>query len=139
MQQALTSTTHTNQSEMLNPFKSTLRSLYPEKDGWKLYNRFNWATKVFDYVLQKEEDKTIYRILVELNLENTITKDHFDKLDNLAVRLDNGKCSLTQKIMIIDDSAKLEHSHSQTEIVLLSNLFNMNLLSGGFDKSKLVA
>ena len=139
MQQVLTTKQGANQVEMLNPFKSTLRNLYPEKEGWKLYNRFNWSTKVFDYVLQKEENNVVYRILVELNLENTITKDHFAKLDNLASRLEAGKSTLTRKIMIIDDAARLEISDRSIEVVLLSNLFDTSLLTGGFDKSKLVA
>lgn len=139
MQQVLTTKQSANQAEMLNPFKSTLRNLYPEKEGWKLYNRFNWSTKVFDYVLQKEESNVVYRILVELNLENTITSDHFAKLDNLATRLEAGKCTLTRKIMIVDDSAQMVQANYGTEVVFLSNLFNTSLLAGGFDKSKLVA
>lgn len=139
MQHALTARTEGNQAAMVSPLKSTLLHLYPEKEGWKLYNRFNWSTRVFDYVLQKEESGIVYRILVELNLEAKVTKDHFVKLDSLANRLEATKGALTRKIMIVDDAANMEYQHSDTEVIYLSSLFNTSLLTGGFDKTKLVA
>lgn len=139
MQHALTARIEGNQAAMVSPLKSTLRNLYPEKEGWKLYNRFNWSTRVFDYVLQKEESGIVYRILVELNLETKVTRDHFVKMDSLANRLEATKGALTRKIMIVDDAANLEYHHSDTEVIFLSSLFNSSLLTGGFDKTKLVA
>ncbi len=139
MQQALTPSTQASKPEMLTPFKTTLRTLYPEKEGWKLYNRFNWSTKVFDYVLQKEDGDITHRILVELNLEGSVTLDHFEKLHTLANRLDNGKCTLSQKIMIVDDSAQMAEGAGDIRVVLLSDLFKLNLLTGGTDRNKLVA
>jgi hypothetical protein len=128
-----------NKTEMLSPLKSTLLNIYPEKEGWKLYNRYNWATKVFDFVLQKEENQQISRILVEINFENTITKEHFTKLDTLAKRLNGSNCSLVKKIMIVDDRTSIEKVPADVEIVSIGTLINENFLLIDSIKSRLVA
>lgn len=137
MQHTLLSTD--SRAEMLSPLKSTLLNIYPEKEGWKLYNRYNWATKVFDFVLQKEENQQVSRILVEINFESAITKEHFSKLDTLAKRLNGSNCSLVKKIMIVDDRTSIEKVPADVEIVSIGTLINENFLLMDSIKSRLVA
>ncbi|MBC8173114.1 MAG: hypothetical protein H7X71_04335 [Chitinophagales bacterium] len=139
MQHTLQSNTD-NRTEMLNPLKSTLLNIYPEKEGWKLYNRYNWATKVFDFVLQKEEKQLLSRVLVEFNFESLVTRDHFSKLETLARRLNGNNCHLVKKIMIVDDTASVENTPGDVELIPISKLINGNMLHlGGKMQPKLVA
>jgi hypothetical protein len=126
MQHTLTKQVLTN-PEMLSPLKNSLLNIYPEKEGWKLYNRYNWATKVFDFVLQKEEGIKVSRILVEINFESNITKDHFTKLELLACRLKGSNCSLVKKIMIVDDLSSIDTVPADVDIVPISSLIRTNL------------
>ncbi|MFN0274525.1 MAG: hypothetical protein ACKVPJ_02170 [Chitinophagales bacterium] len=128
MQHTLFTHQENGNSEMLSPLKSTLLNLYPERDGWKLYNRYNWATKVFDFVLQKEEGLQTSRILVEINFERVISKEHFNKLDVLAKRLKGGNCVLVRKIMIVDDMSSIASIPEDVDIVPISTLIRTNLL-----------
>ncbi len=139
MQHTFKTTTDPNKSEILNPVKSTLLSFYPEKDGWKLYNRYNWASKVFDYVLQKEDNNQIDRILIEINFENHINNDVFSKLDVLAKRLCTSTSNIIRKIMIIDDLASTDKVPSDIDIIPISKMLKDGLLCLSPAKSKLVA
>ncbi len=79
---------------MLNPLKSTLLNLFPAHEGWKLYNRYNWSSKVYNFVMQKDTlNHQVERIVIEVNFENYISHLHFAKLDALAERLRTDNCS----------------------------------------------
>ena len=127
--------------EMLSPLKSTLLDIYPVKEGWKLFNRYNWAPKVFDFILEKEEENTTFRILVEFNFENQISTEYIQNLNILADRLNNSSSiTILKKMMIVcDDSAFLSDTKSDIEFIQISKLFNSSLLQMNGIKSKLVA
>lgn len=128
MQHTLITQQETGNAEILSPLKSTLLNLYPEREGWKLYNRYNWATKVFDFVLQKEDGMQTSRILVEINFEDKITKEDFNKLDVLAKRLKGSNSVVVRKIMIVNDMSVIATIPSDVDIVPISTIIQTNLL-----------
>lgn len=128
-----------SKSEMMNPLKISLLNIYPETEGWKLFNRYNWASKVFDFVLQKESNNEISRILVEFNFESNISVEHFTQLSELASKLQNGSSKLINKIMIVDDYATVYKNSDDVEIIPISQFINDNLIRFSLPMSKLVA
>jgi hypothetical protein len=136
-------TLHTNESiqvDMLNPLKSTLKNSFPAKDGWKLYNRYNWSSKVYDYVLQKEENNSIYRILVEINFGDQVTACEMDKLASLSSRLNTSDIAAMRTVLVVHDKVEIEKIPAGIEIMDISTLFSngiMNINSGM--NSKMVA
>ena len=126
-------------TELVNPLKSSLLSIYPEKEGWKLYNRYNWATRIFDFVLQKEENGVIERILVEMNFENHISREHFSNLTSLAKRLSSGGCCFIKKVMVVDEMATFDRIPADVEIISLRKLLSSTLLAYEPINPKLVA
>lgn len=139
MQHTLITQQETGNAEILSPLKSTLLNLYPEREGWKLYNRYNWATKVFDFVLQKEDGMQTSRILVEINFEDKITKEDFNKLDVLAKRLKGSNSVVVRKIMIVNDMSVIATIPSDVDIVPISTIIQTNLLPLQNLHSRLVA
>lgn len=126
-------------SEMINPLKTSLLNIYPEREGWKLFNRYNWASKVFDFVLQKESNNQISRILVEFNFESNISVEHFNQLSDLAIKLQNDNSKIISKIMIVDDFAQICQDSEDIEIIPISSFINENLIHFTLSHTKLVA
>ena len=128
-------------AEMLSPLKDTLLDIYPVKDGWKLFNRYNWASKVFDFILEKKEGTEIFRVLVEFNFESFITTNHLENLSTLAARLNNGlNTSIVKKIMIVcDGNSILSNTTAGIEFIPVSQIFSGDLLQLNRIKPKLVA
>lgn len=127
---------------MLNPLKSTLRSSFPEKDGWKLYNRYNWSSKVYDYVLQKEEGNNTLRIVVEINFGDQVSLDDFVKLNELANRLESGTIKVVRTVMVVQENTQVEAPKStNVEMISMSELIQNGImnLQHQLNKSKLVA
>lgn len=130
------------QVDMLNPLKSTLRSSFPEKDGWKLYNRYNWSSKVYDYVLQKEEGNNTLRIVVEINFGDQVSLDDFVKLNELANRLESGTIKVVRTVMVVQENTQVEAPKStNVEMISMSELIQNGImnLQHQLNKSKLVA
>lgn len=126
--------------DMLNPLKSTLKNSFPEKDGWKLYNRYNWSTKVYDYVLQKEVNNTTYRILVEINLGDQVDQNDFEKLAALSSRLGSGDVEMLRTVMVVHDKIDMATVPAGIEIMEMSQLIRNGILNFGTGMdAKLVA
>lgn len=127
---------------MLNPLKSTLRSSFPEKDGWKLYNRYNWSSKVYDYVLQKEEGKNTLRIVVEINFGDQVSLNDFVKLNELAKRLESGTIQVVRTVMVVQENTQIEAPETtNVEMISMSELIQNGImnLQHQLNNSKLVA
>jgi formyltetrahydrofolate synthetase len=130
------------QVDMLNPLKSTLRSSFPEKDGWKLYNRYNWSSKVYDYVLQKEEGKNTLRIVVEINFGDQVSLNDFVKLNELAKRLESGTIQVVRTVMVVQENTQIEAPETtNVEMISMSELIQNGImnLQHQLNNSKLVA
>jgi len=121
----------TIQVDMLNPLKSTLKNSFPEKEGWKLYNRYNWSSKVYDYVLQKEENNNVYRILVEINFGDQVTCNDFEKLTALSDRLGAGKVQMLRTVMVVHDKINMDEVPEGIEIMEMSQLIRKGILGLG--------
>jgi len=137
--------THTQtkkQVDMLNPLKSTLRTSFPEKDGWKLYNRYNWSSRVHDYVLQKESGDSTLRIVVEINFGDQVLTDDFNKFAALSRRLESGKIKVIRTVMVIQENSRIEGQPFEgLEIMNMAQLIQNGVmgLKQTLSNSKLVA
>ncbi len=110
-------------SEMVSMLKQSLLTDYPEHEGWKLYNRYNWTSKNFDLILQREEVKgDVYRVVVCINLENSITKDEYSTVSKLARRLNHGTGIIMKKILVVDDKALVAKGPSDIEVVQIGKM-----------------
>lgn len=127
---------------MLNPLKSTLRNSFPEKDGWKLYNRYNWSSKVYDYVLQKEDTHNVYRIVVEINFGDQATESEFEKLAVLSSRLSSGRIQVIRTVMVLQENTSLDFNVPEgIDVIRMSELIQQGIqgLQNQSSGSKLVA
>jgi len=114
-------------NELVSQLKQTLLTDYPEKEGWKLYNRYNWTNKHFDVVLQKEaEQGEVFRVIVCINLDNTITKDEYSNVSKLAKRLNHGTSTIMKKILVVDDKALIAKGPSDIEVVQIRKMIKDN-------------
>lgn len=136
MQHTLVTKNEVQKMEILSPLKASLQTIYPEKEGWKLYNRYSWANKCYDLILQKESNDGLVRVVVCVNFENFITRTHFSNLSKLAKRLNHGTSTILKKILIIDDLAKMDKVPQDVEIMQVSDLIKDTTLT---HKPKLVA
>jgi hypothetical protein len=123
-------------TELVSMLKMSLQNDYPEHMGWKMYNRYNWTSRNFDMILQKEEGEgEVYRVVVCVNLENSITKDEYRTVSKLARRLNHGTSIIMKKILVVDDKALVAKGPSDIEVVQIRKMINENVLS----EPKLVA
>lgn len=114
---------------MLNPLKSTLKNSFPAKDGWKLHNRYNWSSKVYDYVLQKEENNSVYRILVEINFGDQVSACEMDKLASLSNRLNSSEIAAMRTVLVVHDKVEIEKIPAGIEIMDISTLFSNGIIN----------
>ncbi len=112
-------------SEILNPIKSSLESMFCQQDGWKLYNRYNWTNKCYDIILQKELKKGYERVIVSVNLDNQVTRKHYDNLQQLSKRLNAGTNALIKKIMIFDSPVTFETAPADVELISVNDLLKL--------------
>ncbi len=114
-------------SEMLIPIKSSLEHMYCHHDGWKLYNKYNWTNKCFDFLLQKESQTGVERVIVSVNLDNQVTRQHYDNLQKLSKRLHHGGKSPVKKILIFDNPVAFEAAPADVELMSVNELLNVRL------------
>ncbi len=110
-------------NELVSQLKQTLQVNYPEHEGWKLYNRYNWASRNFDLILQREEsDGEVYRVVVCINFENTIAREEFSTVTKLARRLNHGTSIIMKKMLVVDDMAMVAKGPSDIEVVQIGKI-----------------
>jgi hypothetical protein len=128
--------------DMLNPLKSTLRNSFPENEGWKLYNRYNWSSKVYDYVLQKEDNHNVFRIVVEINFGDQVTENEFEKLTVLSKRLSSGRIQVIRTVMVLQENTNVDFNLPKgIDVIRMSELIQHGIvgLQNKATGSKLVA
>lgn len=127
----------TQKNELVSLLKQTLQSNYPEKEGWKLYNRYNWSSRNFDLIMQKEEhDGEVYRVVVCVNFENSITREEYNIVSKLARRLNHGTSIIMKKMLVVDDLAMVAKGPNDIEVVQIGKILREHALPS---EPKLVA
>ncbi|MFI5171371.1 MAG: hypothetical protein ACHQFW_03220 [Chitinophagales bacterium] len=111
--------------EVMEPIKTSLESMFCPADGWKLYNKYNWANKCYDIVLQKESLKGYERIIVSVNLDSHVTSKHYENLHNLSRRLTTGTTALIKKILVFDRPATFEAAPADVELISIDDLLKV--------------
>ncbi|HCK22557.1 MAG TPA: hypothetical protein DHW15_10450, partial [Bacteroidetes bacterium] len=85
------------------------------------------------YVLQKEENNSIYRTLVEINFGDQVTACEMDKLASLSSRLNTSDIAAMRTVLVVHDKVEIEKIPAGIEIMDISTLFSngiMNINSG---------
>lgn len=112
-------------SEMLVPIKSSLSRIYSDTDGWKLYNKYNWGNKCYDLILQKPSKTGYERVIVSVNLDSGIKKRHYDDMQKLSKRLNNGAAGKVKKILIVDNPSTIDQLPADIELVSVHELLEV--------------
>jgi hypothetical protein len=115
----------TLKADMLAPIKSTLSRIYCDTDGWKLYNKYNWGNKCYDMILQKTAKNGYERVIVSVNLDNGITRRHYEEIQKLSKRLNSGATGPVKKILIVDSPATMDAIPSDIELVTVQELLEV--------------
>lgn len=115
----------TLKADMLAPIKSTLTRIYSDTDGWKLYNKYNWGNKCYDMILQKTAKNGYERVIVSVNLDNGITRRHYEEIQKLSKRLNSGATGPVKKILIVDSPATMDTIPSDIELVTVQELLEV--------------
>ena len=112
-------------TELVSLLKQSLEHNYPESDGWKHYNRYNWSSRNFDLILQREDnDGEIYRIVVCVNFDHSITKEEYTTVSKLARRLNHGTSVIMKKMLVVDDLAMVAKGPSDIEVVQIGKMLS---------------
>ncbi|MFT7589839.1 MAG: hypothetical protein ACI959_002059 [Limisphaerales bacterium] len=121
-------------------FKKNIGSNYPENEGWKVYNRFNWVSYLHDFVLQREVGEKVERIVVEINTDRKITQEQINQLNIVANRLSSEDVTVIKKILIIKKEAEVNSIPQDFEVFYLNEfLTGTKQARSKEDKDKLVA
>ncbi len=86
--------------QISNLVKENLASLYPEQEGWKVYNRYNWLSYLYNYVVQREQDGIVERVVVEVNTHTLADSESVRNLEMLADRLADDQSKVIEKILV---------------------------------------
>lgn len=105
-------------------FKKNIGRDYPESDGWKVYNRFNWVSYLHDFVLQRELEGKTERVVVEINTDKKITDDQLEQLGLVAERLASGGAEVIRKVLVISEEAKADVVPEDIEVYHLNDFLN---------------
>ena len=125
-------------------FKKNINRDYPESDGWKVYNRFNWVSYLHDFVLQREVANGFERVVVEINTDKKITDDQISQLSQVALRLTNDETKVVKKILVISEEADAQGVPSDIEVMYLGEFLQRTSMQSSragaaSDSDKLVA
>lgn len=86
-------------------FKKNIGAQYPEKDGWKVFNRFNWVSYLHDFVLQRSTEEGAERILIEINTDKEIRDDQIVQMRQIAERLAHDGTKVSRLVLVVADDA----------------------------------
>jgi len=76
-------------------------------------------------ILQKASSNGFERVIVSVNLDNGITRRHYDEINKLSKRLNNGANGPVKKILIVDSPATMDSIPSDIELVTVQELLEV--------------
>lgn len=124
-------------------FKLQVSRDYPESEGWKVYNRFNWVSYLHDFVLQRQVGNVTERVVVEINTDQKITEDQFAKMRDMASRLEGDQVKVIKKVLLFSANASVADCPADIELCMLEDFLNSGLTTvktaTTSNKGKLVA
>lgn len=112
------------EAALLAPIRDYLAGIYCPADGWKLFNRFQWRTKVPDMIIQKQGKTGFERVIVSVHLENGASRQHFSEMEKLSSRLQKDTVGRMKKILVVDNAAPLDLP-ADVEVVNLRDLLKI--------------
>jgi hypothetical protein len=125
------STTHNDSRatkvDLFPTFKQNIVRQYPEADGWKVFNRFNWVSYLHDFVLQRDTPNGSERVLIEVNTDKQIKEDQIRQLREVAARLEHDGTKVTRKVLVINQEADCCTIPQDIEICLLNDFLDSGL------------
>ncbi len=112
-------------TEDLAPVRSWLETHYSRNDGWRLLNLYNWTRRCHDFVLQNDRAPgQPQRIIVNVNLDTTVTQRYCDQLKEQLIRMSQGAGIILKKILVINDDAAGQIMPAGVELVTIGELLN---------------
>lgn len=111
-------------------FKKNINRDYPESDGWKVYNRFNWVSYLHDFVLEREVANGIERVVVEINTDKKVTNDQISQLGQVALRLANHQTKVVKKILVVSEEADTQGVPPDIEVMYLGQFLQRTSVRG---------
>jgi len=108
-------------------FKKSIIAQYPEQDGWKVFNRFNWVSYLHDFVLQRDTSGGAERILVEINTDKVIKDDQIHQMRDVAKRLEHDGTKVTRKILVASNESDRCTIPEDVELCFLQDFLDNGL------------
>ncbi|MEZ5013839.1 MAG: hypothetical protein R2794_06065 [Chitinophagales bacterium] len=119
--------TESLKGDVLVPIKTALQQRFSACDGWKMYNKYNWSNKCYDLILQNDSQERTKRVVVMVNLDKVVSKRHYDSIESLTSRLNQGSANVLKKILIVDNPSSFEAAPEDIELISISDLLRENL------------
>lgn len=113
------------EAALLAPIRDYLAGIYCPADGWKLFNRFQWRTKVPDMIIQKQGKTGFERVIVSVHLDNGVSRQHYSEMEKLSSRLQKDTVGRMKKILVVDDEAAAADLPADVEVVRLRDLLKI--------------
>lgn len=108
-------------------FKKGVSRQYPESEGWKVYNRFNWVSYLHDFVLQREHQGSTERVVVEIVTDKRIREEHVIQLRDIAGRLEHDGTRVSKKILVVADGADVSGIPTDIDVFFLADFLKNGL------------
>ena len=125
----LTSESKMTKVDLFPMFKKGVARQYPESEGWKVYNRFNWVSYLHDFVLQREHQGSTERIVVEIVTDKRIREEQVEQLRDIAGRLEHDGTRVSKKILVVADGADVTGIPMDIEVFFLADFLKNGLTS----------
>ncbi len=107
---------------MMEALREYLEELYTPSDGWKIFNRFRWSTAIPEMIIQKESRKGFERVIVAVELSNTINGNSFSEINKLTLRLQHDTIGQPKRILVVDTKEATEGLPEDIEVLNLNDL-----------------
>jgi hypothetical protein len=123
----MTSESKMTKVDLFPMFKRGVARQYPEAEGWKVYNRFNWVSYLHDFVLQREHQGSIERVVVEIITDKKIREEQVAQLRDIAQRLEHDGTRVSKKIMVVADGSDVSGIPGDIEVFFLGDFLKHGL------------
>lgn len=113
--------------DLFPAFKKNIGAQYPEKDGWKVFNRFNWVSYLHDFVLQRSTENGAERILIEINTDKEIRNEQIDQMRQVADRLAHDGTKVSRLVLVVSEDAATCSIPEDVSLCTLSEVMERGL------------